>query len=86
MVFQFELNQHLFSKLSSFFIFSTSIVKHINQSFKLWDIPAFKMSIYHKLKISYIIGLVIIKYAQVREFNDTLSAIWSYKTLMKMHF
>jgi hypothetical protein len=33
------------------------------------------MSIYHKLKISYIIRLVIIKHAQVREFNDTLSII-----------
>jgi hypothetical protein len=33
------------------------------------------MSIYHKLKISYIIRLVIIKHALVREFNDTLSAI-----------
>ena len=33
---------------------------------------AFKMSIYHKLKISYIIRLVIIKHAIVREFNDTL--------------
>jgi hypothetical protein len=37
--------------------------------------PAFKMSIYHKLKISYVIVLTIIKHAQVREFNDTLSAI-----------
>jgi len=46
----------------------------------------FKMKIYHKLKISYVIRLVIIKYTQVREFNDTLSAIWWYKTLMKMHF
>jgi hypothetical protein len=36
---------------------------------------AFKMSIFHKLKISYVIVLVIIKHAQVREFNDTLSAI-----------
>jgi hypothetical protein len=36
---------------------------------------AFKMNIYHKLKISYVITLVIIKHAQVREFNDTLSAI-----------
>jgi hypothetical protein len=47
---------------------------------------AFKMSIYHKLKISYVIKLVIIKHAQVREFNDTLSAIWWYKTLIKIHF
>jgi len=36
---------------------------------------AFKMSIYHKLKISYVIGFAIIKQAQVSEFNDTLSAI-----------
>jgi len=34
-----------------------------------------KMNIYHKLKISYAIRLVIIKHAQVREFNDILSAI-----------
>jgi hypothetical protein len=37
--------------------------------------PAFKMSIYYKLNIFYVIRLVIIKHAQVREFNDTLSAI-----------
>jgi len=37
--------------------------------------PTFKMNIYHKLKISYVIRLVIIKHDQVREFNDTLSAI-----------
>ena len=86
MVFQFELNQHLFSKLSPLFVFSISIVKQINQSFELWNMPAFEMSSYHKLKISYIIRLVIIKHAQIREFNDTLSAIWWYKTLMKMHF
>jgi hypothetical protein len=48
------------------------MVNHINQSFELWDIPAFKTSIYHKLKIYYIIRLVIIKHALVREFNDTL--------------
>jgi hypothetical protein len=36
---------------------------------------AFKISIYHKLKISYVIRLAIIKHAQVREFNDILSAI-----------
>jgi len=34
--------------------------------------PAFKMNIYHKLKISYIIILVTIKHALVREFNNTL--------------
>jgi hypothetical protein len=33
------------------------------------------MNIYHKLKVSYIIVLAIIKHAQVKEFNDTLSAI-----------
>jgi hypothetical protein len=37
--------------------------------------PTFKINIYHKLKISYVIRLVIINHAQVREFNDTLSAI-----------
>ena len=36
---------------------------------------AFEMNIYHKLKISYVNRLVIIKHAQVREFNDTLSVI-----------
>jgi len=29
--------------------------------------PAFKMNIYHKLKISYIIGHVIIKHALVKD-------------------
>jgi len=29
--------------------------------------PAFKMSIYHKLKLSYIIRLLIIKHALVKE-------------------
>jgi hypothetical protein len=72
MVFQFELNQHLLSKLSPLFVSSLSIVNHIKQSFELWDKPAFKMSIYHKLKLSYIIRLVTIKHALVREFNDTL--------------
>ena len=37
--------------------------------------PTLKMSIYHKLKMSYVIVLTIIKHAQVREFNDTLSVI-----------
>jgi len=62
MVFQFGLNQHLFSKLSSLFVFSISVVKLINQSFDLCDRPAFKMNIYHKLKVSYIIRHVIIKH------------------------
>jgi hypothetical protein len=71
MVFKFELNHHLFSKLSPLFVSLLSIVNHINQSFELWDIPAFKINIYHKLKISYIIRLVIIKHVLVIKFNDT---------------
>ena len=67
MMFQFGLNQHLFSKLSLLFIFSISVVKLINQSFDLCDKPAFKMNIYHKLKVSYIIRHVIIKHALVKE-------------------
>jgi hypothetical protein len=43
------------------------VVKLINQSFDLCDRPAFKMNIYHKLKVSYIIILVIIKHALVKE-------------------
>jgi hypothetical protein len=42
-------------------------------------VSALKMNIYDKLKISYVIRLVIIKHAQVSEFNDILSAIWWYK-------
>jgi len=67
MVFQFEFNQHLLSKLSPLFVFSISVVKLINQSFNLYDRPAFKMNIYHKLKVSYIIRHVIIKHALVKE-------------------
>jgi hypothetical protein len=67
MVFQFEFNQHLFSKLNPLFVFSISGVKLINQFFDLCDRPAFKMNIYHKLKVSYIIRLVIIKHAIVKE-------------------
>jgi len=67
MVFQFGLNQHLFSMLSPLFIFSISVVKLINQSFDLCDRPAFKMIIYHKLKESYIIRHVIMKHALVKE-------------------
>jgi hypothetical protein len=66
MVFQFEFNQHLFSKLSPLFVFSISVVKLINQSFDLCDRPAFKMNIYHKLKVSYIIRLII-KHDLVKE-------------------
>jgi len=67
MVLQFEFNQHLFSKLSPLFVFSISVVKLINQSFDLFDRPAFKMNIYHKLKVSYIIILVIIKDVLVKK-------------------
>ena len=67
MMFQFGLNQYLFSKLSPLFVFSISVVKLINQSFDLCDKPAFKMNIYHKLKVSYIIRHVIIKHALVNE-------------------
>jgi hypothetical protein len=67
MVFQFELNQHLFSKLSPLFVISILVVKPINQSFDLCDRLAFKMNIYHKLKVSYIIRHVIIKHALVKE-------------------
>jgi hypothetical protein len=67
MMFRFELNQHLFSKLSPLFVFLISVVKLINQSFNLCDRPAFKMNIYHKLNVSYIIRHVIIKNALVKE-------------------
>jgi len=67
MVFQFGLNQHVFSKLSPFFVFSISVVKLINQSFDLCDRPALKMNIDHKLKVSYNIRLVIIKHVLVKE-------------------
>jgi len=67
MVFQFGLNQHLFSKLNPLFVFSISVVKLINQSFDLCDMHVFKMNINHKLKVSYIIRHVIIKYALVKE-------------------
>jgi hypothetical protein len=67
MVFQFEFNQHLFCKLSPLFVFSISVVKLINQSFDLCDRSTIKMNIYHKLNVSYIIRLVIIKHALVKE-------------------
>jgi hypothetical protein len=66
-VFQFGLNQNIFSKLNPLFVFSISVVELINQSFDLCDMPAFKMSIYHKLNVSYIIRHVIIKHALVKE-------------------
>ena len=66
MVFQFGLNQQSFLSLA-LSVFSISVVKLINQSFDLCDRPAFNMNIYHKLKVSYIIRLVIIKRALVKE-------------------
>ena len=66
-MFQFGLNQHLFSKLSPLFVFSISVVKLINQSLDLHDRLVFKINIYHKLKVSYIIRYVIIKHALVKE-------------------
>ena len=50
-VFKFGLNQHLFSKLNPLFVFSISVVELRNQSSDLYDRPAFKMNIYHKLKV-----------------------------------
>jgi hypothetical protein len=55
------------SKLNPLFVFSILVVQLINQSFDLCDRPAFKMNIYHKLKVSYSIRLVIIKHAVVKE-------------------
>jgi len=66
-VFQFGLNQHLFLKFGPLFVLSISVLKLFNQSFNLCDRPAFKMNIYHKLKVSYGIRLVIIKQALVKE-------------------
>jgi hypothetical protein len=66
-VFQFGLNQHLFSKFGPLFVLSISVLKLINQSLYLCDRFAFKMNIYHKLKVSYGIKLVIIKHALVKE-------------------
>jgi len=66
-MFQFGLNQYLFSKFGPLFVLLISVFKPINQSFHLCDKPAFKMNIYHKLKVSYSIRLVIIKHALVKE-------------------
>ena len=84
-MFQFRLNQHLFSKLSPLFVFSISVVKLINQFLDLCDRLAFKINIYHKLKVSYIIRYVIIKHALVKELlilqvqNDDIK---SYKNAL----
>ena len=61
------MHQDLFSKFGPLFVLSISVLKLINQSFHLCDRPAFKMNIYHKLKVSYIIRYVIIKHALVKE-------------------
>jgi len=66
-MFRFGLNQHLFSKFNPLFVFSILVVQLINQSFDLCDRLAFKINIYHKLKVSYSIRLVIIKHALVKE-------------------
>jgi hypothetical protein len=66
-MFQFVLNQHLFSKFGPLFVLSISVLKLINQSFHLCDRHAFKMNIYHKLKVFYGIIIVIIKHALVKE-------------------
>jgi len=49
------------------FVLSISVLQLINQFFHLCDRPAFKMNIYHKLKVSYIIRYVIIKHVLVKE-------------------
>jgi len=66
-MFRFGLNQHLFSKFNPPFVFSILVVQLINQSFDLCDRLAFKINIYHKLKVSYSIRLVIIKHDLVKE-------------------
>jgi hypothetical protein len=66
-MFQYGLSQHLFSKLCPLFVFLISVVKFINQSLDLFDRPTFKMKIYHKLKVTYIIRYDIIKHALVKE-------------------
>jgi hypothetical protein len=74
-MFHFGLNQHLFSKLNPLFIFSISVVELINQSLDLCDRRVFKMNIYHKLKVSYIIRHVVIKHALVKELFFFLSNV-----------
>jgi len=62
-----DYTNHLFSKFAHLFVLSISVLQLINQFFHLCDRPAFKMNIYHKLKVSYIIRYVIIKHALVKE-------------------
>jgi len=66
-MFQFGLHQYLFSKFGHLFVLSILVLQLINQSFHLCDRPAFKMNIYHKLKVFCIIRYVIIKHALVKE-------------------
>jgi hypothetical protein len=66
-MFQFGLHQHLFSKFGHLLVLSILALQLINQFFYLCDMPAFKMNIYHKLNVSYIIRYVIIKHALVKE-------------------
>ena len=66
-MFQFGLHQNLFSKFGHLFVLSISVLQLINQFFHLCDRPTFKMDIFHKLKVSYIIRYVIIKHALVKE-------------------
>ena len=66
-MFQFGLKHDLFSKFGPLFVLSISMLELINQSFHLCDGPSFKMNIYHKLKVSYIIRYVIIKHDLVTE-------------------
>ena len=56
-----------FFKFAHLFVLSISVLQLINKFFHLCDRPAFKMNIYHKLKVSYIIRYVIIKHALVKE-------------------
>jgi len=66
-MFQFGLHQYLFSKFGHLFVLSILVLQLINQFFHLCDRATFKMNIYHKLKVSYIIRYVIIKHALVKE-------------------
>ena len=49
------------------FIILYSLPPYGSTSVNLCDRPAFKLNIYHKLKLSYIIRFIIIKHALVKE-------------------
>jgi hypothetical protein len=85
-MFHFGLNPHLFSKLNPLIVFLISVVKLINQSFDLCDRSAFKMNIYHKLKVSYSIRHDIRKHALVKELLILQVQNDDIKPLIKMHF